>query len=142
MRWLDKRDDGSSGTLVQKKTRLCLWYGCCWIVRGWDSRPYRRKKPLCSCRVSATESSNFSLNEASLLVSHGQCVLSALSKFTLTLVNLMLHRCLPPRKVTRGLFNWAAFKSAPFTIYCASTFVNFLGIYAGTFSGSAYPYSY
>ena len=54
--------------------------------------------------------------------------------FTLTLVNLTLRRRLPPRKVTGGLFNWAAFKSAPFTIYCASTFVNFLGIYTGTFS--------
>lgn len=43
--------------------------------------------------------------------------------------NLTLKRRLPSRNVPGGLFNWGAFKSAPFSVYCASAFFNFLGLY-------------
>jgi len=43
--------------------------------------------------------------------------------------NLTLRRRLPPKKAPGGLLNLRAFKSAPFTIYCLSAFVTFLGLY-------------
>ncbi|KAF8065358.1 major facilitator superfamily domain-containing protein [Lyophyllum atratum] len=43
--------------------------------------------------------------------------------------NLLLKRRLPPSDVPGGLLNLAAFKSAPFTTYCASAFFTFLGLY-------------
>ncbi|KAJ6559229.1 major facilitator superfamily domain-containing protein [Mycena vulgaris] len=43
--------------------------------------------------------------------------------------NLTLKRRLPPKKVKGGLFNLKAFKSAPFSVYCLSGFVSFLGLY-------------
>lgn len=43
----------------------------------------------------------------------------------------LLKRRLPPRKVAGGLLNLVAFKSAPYSVYCASAFVTFLGIYTG-----------
>jgi len=48
---------------------------------------------------------------------------------TLTLANMFLRRRLAAQNVSGGLFNWKAFKSAPYSVYCASTFVNFLGVY-------------
>jgi hypothetical protein len=42
-----------------------------------------------------------------------------------------LKRRLPPIKASGGLLNLRAFKSAPFTIYCISAFVIFLGLYTG-----------
>ncbi|PPQ91371.1 hypothetical protein CVT25_004138 [Psilocybe cyanescens] len=48
---------------------------------------------------------------------------------TLGVSNLLLKRRLPPRKVAGGLLNLAAFKSAPYSVYCGSAFVTFLGIY-------------
>ncbi|KAF8800529.1 MFS general substrate transporter [Phlegmacium glaucopus] len=47
----------------------------------------------------------------------------------LSIANLLLKRRLPPRRVAGGLFNLRAFKSAAYSVYCASAFVNFLGIY-------------
>ncbi|KAJ6581826.1 major facilitator superfamily domain-containing protein [Mycena capillaripes] len=49
--------------------------------------------------------------------------------FTLGFANLTLRRRLPPKNVKGGLFNLQAFRSAPFTIYCLSGFVAFLGLY-------------
>ncbi|KAJ7931716.1 major facilitator superfamily domain-containing protein [Mycena leptocephala] len=49
--------------------------------------------------------------------------------FTLGFANLTLARRLPPKNVKGGLFNLQAFRSAPFTIYCLSGFVSFLGLY-------------
>ncbi|KAJ7252471.1 major facilitator superfamily domain-containing protein [Mycena rebaudengoi] len=49
--------------------------------------------------------------------------------FTLGFANLTLARRLPPKDVKGGLFNFHAFKSAPFTVYCLSGFVAFLGLY-------------
>ncbi|KXN87189.1 Riboflavin transporter MCH5 [Leucoagaricus sp. SymC.cos] len=43
--------------------------------------------------------------------------------------NLTLKRRLPPVNVKGGLLNLAAFKDPPFTIYCLSSFLTFLGIY-------------
>ncbi|KAF8147570.1 MFS general substrate transporter [Crassisporium funariophilum] len=48
---------------------------------------------------------------------------------TLGVSNIMLKRRLPPRRVAGGLFNFGAFRSAPYSVYCASAFVNFLGVY-------------
>jgi MCP family monocarboxylic acid transporter-like MFS transporter 10 len=42
-----------------------------------------------------------------------------------------LRARLPPREVSGGLFNLRAFESMPFTIYCVSAFVTFLGLYTG-----------
>ncbi|KAH9484578.1 Aspyridones efflux protein apdF [Psilocybe cubensis] len=55
---------------------------------------------------------------------------------TLGMSNLLLKRRLPPKKVAGGLLNLAAFKSAPYSVYCASAFVTFLGIYTGEFNRS------
>lgn len=43
----------------------------------------------------------------------------------------ILKRRLPPRRVAGGLLNLRAFKSAAYSIYCASAFVIFLGLYTG-----------
>ncbi|KAJ7589158.1 major facilitator superfamily domain-containing protein [Mycena floridula] len=56
-------------------------------------------------------------------------IIGFISIFTLTLANLFVRRRLAPQNVSGGLFNWRAFKSAPFSVYCASSFVNFLGVY-------------
>lgn len=48
---------------------------------------------------------------------------------TLVAANLLLKRRLPPVNVSGGLFNLRAFKSPAFSLYCASTFTVFLGLY-------------
>ncbi|KAJ7186131.1 major facilitator superfamily domain-containing protein [Mycena filopes] len=48
---------------------------------------------------------------------------------TLGFANLTLVRRLPPKNVKGGLFNFKAFKSAPFSVYCLSGFIGFLGFY-------------
>ncbi|KAG6911387.1 hypothetical protein DXG01_016484 [Tephrocybe rancida] len=48
---------------------------------------------------------------------------------TLGCANLTLKRRLPPVNVAGGLLNLQAFKSAAFSVYCASAFFSFLGIY-------------
>ncbi|KAF8177232.1 MFS general substrate transporter [Pholiota molesta] len=48
---------------------------------------------------------------------------------TLGASNLLLKRRLPPLHVAGGLLNLRAFRSAPYSVYCASAFVIFLGIY-------------
>ncbi|KAG8976910.1 hypothetical protein FRC05_002847 [Tulasnella sp. 425] len=48
----------------------------------------------------------------------------------LALANLLVRRRLPPVKVAGGLFNLAAFKSAPYSFYVASATIAYLGIYA------------
>ncbi|KAF9461812.1 MFS general substrate transporter [Collybia nuda] len=47
----------------------------------------------------------------------------------LGMANLTLRRRLPPINSPGGLLNLKAFKSAPFTFYCLSAFVIFLGLY-------------
>ncbi|KDQ61310.1 hypothetical protein JAAARDRAFT_32317 [Jaapia argillacea MUCL 33604] len=49
--------------------------------------------------------------------------------FTIGIANMCLRRRLPPVNISGGLFNWKAFKSAPFTIYVFTCFVAFLGLY-------------
>ncbi|KAK7025062.1 MFS domain-containing protein [Favolaschia claudopus] len=49
--------------------------------------------------------------------------------FTLGFANLTIVRRLPAKNVKGGLFNPQAFRSAPFTVYCLSGFVSFLGLY-------------
>ncbi|KAG8950837.1 hypothetical protein FRC04_007069 [Tulasnella sp. 424] len=48
----------------------------------------------------------------------------------LALANLLVRRRLPPSKVAGGLFNLAAFKSAPYSLYVANATIAFLGMYA------------
>ncbi|CAK5281697.1 unnamed protein product [Mycena citricolor] len=48
---------------------------------------------------------------------------------TLGIANLTLRRRLPPKHVSGGLLNLAAFKSAAYTVYCLSGIVAFLGVY-------------
>ncbi|KDR69289.1 hypothetical protein GALMADRAFT_256119 [Galerina marginata CBS 339.88] len=48
---------------------------------------------------------------------------------TLGAANLLLKRRLPPRKLAGGLLNLHAFKSPAYSVYCASAFVTFLGVY-------------
>ncbi|KAJ7087713.1 major facilitator superfamily domain-containing protein [Mycena crocata] len=48
---------------------------------------------------------------------------------TLGFANLTLARRLPPKNVKGGLFNLAAFKSAPFSVFCVSGLMAFLGLY-------------
>ncbi|KXN92400.1 Riboflavin transporter MCH5 [Leucoagaricus sp. SymC.cos] len=43
--------------------------------------------------------------------------------------NLTMKRRLPPVNVKGGLLNLAAFKEIPYTLYCISAFLNFLGLY-------------
>ncbi|KAK0474234.1 major facilitator superfamily domain-containing protein [Armillaria novae-zelandiae] len=47
----------------------------------------------------------------------------------LGLSNLLIKRRFPPTDVRGGLFNFHEFKSASFSLYCASTLTSFLGIY-------------
>jgi len=42
---------------------------------------------------------------------------------------LTLKRRLPPTKVTGGLFNLSAFRSAPYSLYVAASMASFLGLY-------------
>jgi hypothetical protein len=55
---------------------------------------------------------------------------------SLTFLNLATKRRLPPIHVSGGLFNLKAFKYPPFSIYTASSFISFLGLYTGTFEQS------
>ncbi|KAM6500100.1 Major facilitator superfamily domain containing protein [Amanita muscaria] len=58
-------------------------------------------------------------------------ILGLIMMLTLGIANLVLKRRLPVRKdVPGGLFNLAEFKkSAAYSVYCASAFTTFLGIY-------------
>jgi len=47
----------------------------------------------------------------------------------LTVANLTVRRRLPARHVEGGLFNFKVFKSPPFTLYCMSAVLAFLGLY-------------
>ncbi|KAJ2919884.1 hypothetical protein MD484_g581, partial [Candolleomyces efflorescens] len=44
--------------------------------------------------------------------------------------NILMKRRLAPRKAPGGMFNWKAFKYAPYTLYCLSAFVTFQGVYS------------
>jgi MFS transporter, MCT family, solute carrier family 16 (monocarboxylic acid transporters), member 10 len=46
--------------------------------------------------------------------------------------NLLLDRRLPPVNVSGGLFNFRAFKSLAYSLYCLSAFFIFLGMYTRT----------
>lgn len=45
----------------------------------------------------------------------------------------LLRSRLPPRKVSGGLLNLGAFRHMPYTLYSASAFFTFLGLFTGTF---------
>ncbi|KAJ3565582.1 hypothetical protein NP233_g7544 [Leucocoprinus birnbaumii] len=49
--------------------------------------------------------------------------------FVVGICNLTMKRRLPPVNVKGGLFNLKAFKDPAFSIYCASSFIIFLGLY-------------
>lgn len=46
-----------------------------------------------------------------------------------TVCNLTMKPRLPPVNVKGGLFNFAVFKHLPYTLYCLSIFISFLGMY-------------
>lgn len=50
-----------------------------------------------------------------------------------------LKRRLPPKNAPGGMFNPKVFKSLPFTVYCFSSLVTFLGLYTGSHLPH-YPY--
>ncbi|KAK7030429.1 hypothetical protein VNI00_014173 [Paramarasmius palmivorus] len=56
-------------------------------------------------------------------------ILGFILLFALSIPNLTLARRLPPKNVKGGLFNWALFKSAPFTIYTLGALFTYLGLY-------------
>lgn len=56
-------------------------------------------------------------------------ILGIILLFSLAFLNIVTKRRLPPIHVSGGLFNFKAFKYPPFTIYTASSFVSFLGLY-------------
>ncbi|KAF9447586.1 MFS general substrate transporter [Macrolepiota fuliginosa MF-IS2] len=57
------------------------------------------------------------------------CVMGFMILFVLGISNVALARRLPPKNISGGLFNFKAFKSPAFTIYCIANFVAYLGIY-------------
>jgi len=56
-------------------------------------------------------------------------ILGFILLLSLGFLNLVTRRRLPPIHVSGGLFNWKAFKYPPFSIYTASSFISFLGLY-------------
>ncbi|KAL0946436.1 hypothetical protein HGRIS_012659 [Hohenbuehelia grisea] len=49
--------------------------------------------------------------------------------FSMGIPNIVLRRRLPPKKMSGGLFNLRAFRSAPYSVYTLSSVVTFLGLY-------------
>ncbi|KAF8065357.1 major facilitator superfamily domain-containing protein [Lyophyllum atratum] len=56
-------------------------------------------------------------------------ILGFVLAFALGIANLAIKRRIPSKNVAGGLFNFKAFTSAAFTIYCLSVVVAFLGMY-------------
>ncbi|KAJ3731471.1 major facilitator superfamily domain-containing protein [Lentinula guzmanii] len=56
-------------------------------------------------------------------------ILGFILMFVLVISNITLARRLPPRNVSGGLFNLAAFKDPPFSTYAIAVFTGFLGLY-------------
>ncbi|KIK51630.1 hypothetical protein GYMLUDRAFT_50448 [Collybiopsis luxurians FD-317 M1] len=56
-------------------------------------------------------------------------ILGLILLFALAVPNLTLARRLPPRNVSGGLFNFAAFKDPPFSAYAIAVITGFLGLY-------------
>ncbi|KAF9070894.1 major facilitator superfamily domain-containing protein [Rhodocollybia butyracea] len=56
-------------------------------------------------------------------------ILGFLMLFALAFPNIILARRLPPKRAPGGILDFAAFKSAPYTIYCISALIAFLGMY-------------
>ncbi|KAJ3999854.1 major facilitator superfamily domain-containing protein [Lentinula boryana] len=56
-------------------------------------------------------------------------IVGFLLMFVLVISNITLARRLPPRNVSGGLFNLAAFKDPPFSMYAIAVFTGFLGLY-------------
>ncbi|KAJ3839071.1 major facilitator superfamily domain-containing protein [Lentinula raphanica] len=56
-------------------------------------------------------------------------ILGFIMLFVLAFPNLLLARRLPPKRLSGGMLHFAAFKSAPYSVYCASSLVAFLGLY-------------
>ncbi|KAK1221521.1 hypothetical protein PQX77_015640 [Marasmius sp. AFHP31] len=56
-------------------------------------------------------------------------ILGFILLFALALPNLTLARRLPPKNIKGGLFNPAAFKFMPYTIWTLSSFLTLLGLY-------------
>lgn len=48
---------------------------------------------------------------------------------SLGIANMALKRRIPPKKISGGIFNFKAFKSPAFAIYCFSALVAYLGMY-------------
>ncbi|KAJ3981089.1 major facilitator superfamily domain-containing protein [Lentinula detonsa] len=56
-------------------------------------------------------------------------ILGFILMIALVISNITLARRLPPRNVSGGLFNLAAFKDPPFSTYAIAVFTGFLGLY-------------
>ncbi|KIK66365.1 hypothetical protein GYMLUDRAFT_38175 [Collybiopsis luxurians FD-317 M1] len=56
-------------------------------------------------------------------------ILGFIMLFVLAFPNVILARRLPPKRAAGGILNLAAFKSAPYSTYCASSLIAFLGLY-------------
>ncbi|KAJ4466245.1 major facilitator superfamily domain-containing protein [Lentinula aciculospora] len=56
-------------------------------------------------------------------------ILGFILLFALVISNITLSRRLPPRNVSRGLFNLAAFSELPFSMYAMAVITGFLGLY-------------
>lgn len=56
-------------------------------------------------------------------------ILALMLLFALVIGNLTLKRRLPPKKLSGGLFNWAAFKSTAFSSYCVTSFLTYHGLF-------------
>ncbi|KAJ3737838.1 major facilitator superfamily domain-containing protein, partial [Lentinula guzmanii] len=56
-------------------------------------------------------------------------ILGFIMLFVLAFPNLLLARRLPPKRISGGMFHFAAFKSAPYSVYCISSLIAFLGLY-------------
>lgn len=46
--------------------------------------------------------------------------------------NLLVKKRLPPKNVKGGLFNWAIFLNAAFSLYGIACIAGFMGMYTGT----------
>lgn len=132
------RDNTNCWALVLQEERVGTGSHCLRFFYGWNGIPYR-----CS---SADTSRGVRVTSISVLVSLSHIttrwirfpwtmrIMGFMILGTLGFANLTLARRLPPKNMPGGIFNVGVFKSPAFSIYCASAFVCFLGIYTGEFS--------
>ena len=69
-------------------------------------------------------------------------ILGFIMLLTLGCSNLLLKRRLPPINVSGGIFNFRAFKSPVYTIYCLSALLSFLGMWSRPYFSLAFFFSF